>query len=140
MVVRMSRSREAPGWVHVHDCDRCGSSSECLSRFRPVARALGSSSVPGLREWCRWWFVRYQLEARRASNARPLKLSLPCLRLHVRRNHTSLFKVASVYGKQCQAHTHGVGRTLGLRSGGASDSFSKTYVTPANVIICTNFT
>jgi hypothetical protein len=58
------------------------------------------------------------LEARRASNARPLKLSLPCLRLHVRRNHTSLFKVASVYGKQCQAHTHGVGRTLGLRSGG----------------------
>jgi len=62
MVVRMSRSREAPGWVHVHDCDRCGSSSECLSRFRPVARALGSSSVPGLREWCRWWFVRYQLD------------------------------------------------------------------------------
>ena len=55
-MVRMSRSREAPGWVYVHDCDRCESSSECLSRFRPVARALGSLSVPGLRERCCWWF------------------------------------------------------------------------------------
>jgi len=39
----------AAGWVYIHDYDWCENNSECLPRFRPVPRALGSSA-PGLRE------------------------------------------------------------------------------------------
>jgi len=128
-MVRMSRSREAPGWVYVHDCDRCESSSECLSRFRPVARALGSLSVPGLRERCCWWFARYQLDL--FGGAQSIECSapeaLPSMPQTPRTPKTHVFvQVASVYGKQCQAHTHrlGGGRFV-YEVVAASDSFSK---------------